>query len=485
MDKAEVLDYLQSRAEFFKSLSDEIWDHPEIMFHEKISANTLCQALQQEGFEVQRGVAGMDTAFIGRYGQGKPVIGFLGEYDALNGLSQQAGIAEKIELVKGGNGHGCGHNLLGVGALIAAFGLKKYLESTNQSGTVIYFGCPAEEGGSGKTFMAREGCFDEVDCAFAWHPGVMNQIITQSSLANCQVYFRYKGVSSHAAVSPHRGRSALDAVELMNVGVQFLREHIVPEARVHYAITNTGGIAPNVVQAEAEVLYLMRAPSNQILNDLYMRVNRIAQGAALMTDTQLEVEFVKACSNVVPNNTLGKAVYETMKSMEFPTYSEEEMEFIQQIAKTNPASEFAAAQRKLENVPHDCITPQEREEIKAKMEQPVCRFVMPFSPSNAALPFSTDVGDVSWITPTAFFLVTTWPMGTATHSWQAVSAGKSAVAHKGMLFAGQLMTSTAIDLLNQPQIIEDAKVELKQRLADSSYHCPIPADVSPKVPKEE
>lgn len=244
MNKTEAFQYLDSQQDFLFHTSDSIWDNPETDYHEEKSSAILKNALTEAGFTVQSGLAGIPTAFSGSYGSGKPVIGFLGEFDALSGLSQEAGITEKKPIAEGGNGHGCGHNLLGTGSLAAAIAVKKYLEASGKPGTVIFFGCPAEEGGSGKAFMAKAGVFDGVDIALSWHPNNLNSVWSFSTLANVRVHYSFKGVSAHAGTSPHLGRSALDALELMNMGVQFLREHIIPEARIHYAITNTGGTAP-------------------------------------------------------------------------------------------------------------------------------------------------------------------------------------------------------------------------------------------------
>lgn len=455
MGKKEVYAYLAAQQDLFARLSDQIWDHPETAFKEVTSAELLCKALEDAGFEVKRGVADIETAFIGVFGHGKPVIGFLAEYDALSGLSQVACCTEKNPLIPGANGHGCGHNLLGVGCLIGAMGAKKYLEETGKEGTVVFYGCPAEEGGSGKTFMARDGVFDGLDVAIAWHPGDnYGPSSSDSMLANCQMYFRYKGVSSHAAQSPELGRSALDAVELLNVGIQFLREHVPTTVRMHYAITNTGGFSPNVVQSDAEVLYLLRAPDNDTLADVYARVQRIAKGAALMTDTELEIDFVKACSNVVPNDTLGYVAIENLHTLDPIEYTAEELEFASKISATikggNPES------------PMDTNIPE-------------------FKLSNKVINASSDLGDVSWLAPTAVVCAPTWPIGTPAHSWQAVSIGKSGIAHKGMLASGQAMTGVAIDLIENPELLKAAKAEHSKRLSGKKYVCPIPAGVKPRV----
>ena len=262
------------------------------------------------------------------------LLRFLGEYDALSNLSQQGGSTELNPITVGGNGHGCGHNLLGTGSLAAAVALKELMEQEGIAGTVKYYGCPAEEGGSGKTYMARAGVFNDVDVAFCWHPWTSNLILPAKSLANIQAYFRFKGKSAHAAAQPHLGRSALDAVELMNVGVNYLREHIIQEARVHYAVTNTGGLAPNVVQENAEVLYLIRAPQTRQVQDIYERVCDVARGAALMTGTQVEIVFDKACSNSIPNITLSKKMWEVFNEIGVPTYTEEELTYAKNLQST-------------------------------------------------------------------------------------------------------------------------------------------------------
>ena len=479
MEKTEIWGFLDGKSEDFSRLSDEIWNHPETCFEETVSAELLCKALEKEGFTVEKNIAGMKTAFIGRFGHGKPVIGFLAEFDALSGMSQEAGLAEKKPMEGCKNGHGCGHNLLGVGSLAGAVGFKRYLEEQEREGTILYFGCPAEEGGSGKSFMAREGCFDGLDCALCWHPGDFNKVMNASCLANYQIYYHFKGISAHAASAPPMGRSALDAVELMNTGVQYLREHIIPEARVHYAVTNTGGFSPNVVQAEAEVLYLIRAPRNEQVEEIYRRVNKIAQGAALMTETELEIDFVKGCSNLVPNDTLCEVMYQNLSNIPLPEYTEEEMEYIRKLSITMPP--YAAGMKaKIQAVPKERIAVETRKELLAQSGDPVYRFVLPLGPSNTVVPASTDVGDVSWNTPTVQCQTVTWPAGTPGHSWQAVTVGKSSIAHKGMLLAGKVLAATAIDLAEHPEIIEKAKEELCTRLAGAPYQCPIPPEIRPR-----
>lgn len=476
MDKKEMFRYLDTCAQELYCVSDAVWEAAETAFDETVSAQALCKALEKAGFRVQRGVAGIETAFTGTFGSGRPVIGILGEFDALSGLSQKAGVCRKEALVPGANGHGCGHNMLGAASLGAAMAVKKYLEETGAPGTVVYFGTPGEEGGSGKAFMAREGVFDGLDAALTWHPNDYHAVWTGSSLANYQVRYVFRGVSAHAAGDPHHGRSALDAVELMNIGVQFLREHIVQEARVHYAITNTGGFSPNVVQAYAEVLYLIRAPKTPQVEEIYQRVNKIAQGAALMTETEVEIDFVKACSNVVPNTVLERTLEQNMHLADRPRYTEEEMAFIRGIAQTC-ARDVEGMRAKLRRTGADeklCA------EIEAQLEQPMYDFIMPYAPLDTVSAGSTDVGDVSWVCPTAQVYTATWAAGTPGHSWQIVSQGKSAQAHKGLLYAAKIMAGAAVDLLCDPELVRAAKDEHARRMGGAKYVCPIPAGVKPR-----
>ncbi len=474
MDKKTISALLDQKAGFLNSLSDQIWENPELAFTEHASAHVLIQALEQEGFQVSAPIAGVETAFSGRFGSGKPVIGFLGEFDALSSLNQRAGVSEKAADQPGGCGHGCGHNNLGVGSLAAAIGVKAYLEATGKPGTVIYYGCPGEEGGSGKAFMAREGVFDELDCAFCWHPGITNAVTSGSSLANYQILYSFTGVSAHAAGAPHLGRSALDAVELMNVGVNFLREHVIPEARMHYAITNSGGLSPNVVQPTADVLYLLRAPVTSQVQEIYERVNDIAKGAALMTGTSVKVKFIKACSNTVLNRVLEEVLFDNMNQIPLPNYTPEDYAFAKAINESveNRAPAF---ERLIKRAPSEEIIAFLREHEGRDIND----FIIPLIHSEQAGGGSTDVGDVSWVCPTAQITTATWASATPGHSWQIVAQGKSPLAHKSTLYAGKVLAGAAIDLLENPELIEQAKAEKCKKLNGASYHCPIPKDVKP------
>ncbi|WMJ82774.1 M20 family metallopeptidase [Oscillospiraceae bacterium LTW-04] len=470
----DALDVIDRQAGALCAVSDAIWETPETAFLEYASAKVLIDALKEFGFSVTEKVGGIDTAFSARYGSGKPVIGILGEFDALSGLSQEADSAEKKAISPGEPGHGCGHNLLGAGSLAAAVAIREYLKENNCSGTVVYFGCPGEEGGSGKAFMARDGVFDELDCALTWHPWDINAVSNETSLANYQVAYRFKGVSSHAAATPHLGRSALDAVELMNVGVQFLREHMIEKARIHYAITNSGGFSPNVVPPEAEVLYLIRAPKNQQLEALFGRVNKIAQGAALMTETTMEYDFIKACSNMVVNWALLEVFQQSFEEIAPPDYTDEEIAFAKQIIKSfeNSANPYEYQMER--------YSKEDQAFLRSQMDKPIYDFIAPLTVTEGFMGGSTDVGDVSWVCPTAQIFVTAKAALTPAHSWQQVAQGKSTIAHKGMLYAGKVIAATAIKLIEQPSLVEEAKAEHQKRLGGQRYRCAIPKDVRPR-----
>jgi aminobenzoyl-glutamate utilization protein B len=456
---------INEQRDTFTAHSDEVWEYAELRFQEHKSVAAQTAIMEAEGFRITPNVAGIPTAFMAEAGSGSPIIGFLGEYDALAGLSQQAGAAQPQPLVPGAAGQGCGHNLLGAGSMLAAVLVKQYLAANGLSGTVRYYGCPGEEGGSGKTFMAREGAFDDLDAAFCWHAGSFNAVMSVRTLANIQVYFRFRGQASHAAGSPHLGRSALDAVELMNVGVNYLREHMPIDCRVHYAVTNTGGISPNVVQANAEVLYLVRAPDVEQARALYERVCNVARGAALMTETELTIEIDKACSDVLPNATLELDLYENLTAMGPVPFDDADRAFAEAIRASFTEEHIRSS---IETYGAD-----------VPLTLPLHDGLVPFDGNALPRSGSTDVGDVSWITPTAQVYGACWAIGTPGHSWQVVAQGKSAAAHKAMLHAAQSIAATALDAILTPGLLERARAELKEKTGGKPYLCPIPADVVP------
>lgn len=482
MNKQQLYDYIDANAQSFISISDRIWDYAETAFQEYKSAALLCDTLEQAGFQVQRGAGDLETAFVARLGSGKPAIAFLAEYDALAGLNQKAGSAVREPTTPedaGKPGHGCGHNLFGTCAVAAAMAVKAWLETTGKEGTVIVYGCPGEEGGSGKAFMARDGVFDGCDIALNWHPSTFNSITSGSSLANIQVLFKFYGVAAHASSAPENGRSALDAVELMNLGTQFLREHMEDADRVHYAITNSGGFSPNVVQARADVLYLIRSPKSANARSLYERVCKIAQGAAHMTDTRLEIDFVKACSEKITLKSLTDLLYRNMEQAPKPQYTQEEYD----LARALQAS-FEVPKNPLVDAVRRCgeeFRPQLAELYREN--KGLADFLLPCYSNDVVSKGSTDVGDISWVCPTGGFVAVTAPTGTPGHSWQYVSSNRTSIAHKGLLFASKVLSGAAIDLLEDPALVEQAKQEHAQK-AVGGYVCPIPKGVKPRAISE-
>ncbi|MFB9121854.1 amidohydrolase [Paraburkholderia dipogonis] len=447
-------------------LSDRLWDLAETAYAEHASADLQIRELTREGFRVTHGLAGIPTAFVAEWGEHGPVIGLLGEYDALPQLSQVAGSTTRAPVVSAGNGHGCGHNLLGGAALLATLAVRDHLRDTGAAGRIRYYGCPAEEGGAGKTFMTRAGVFDDVDAVLTWHPSSIYAIEAMSTLAALHARFTFSGHAAHAAAAPHLGRSALDAVALMNVAANYLREHVPSDARLHYAIHDTGGRAPNVVQARAEVVYQIRAPELDVVHSIQARLLRIAEGAAMMTETTMRVRVEKAMSNMRPNPALSDLMYARMEALGPVPFDDDDRAFARQMQQAISNEEaraslaiFGAAH--LRGELHDAILPAER---------------MP-----PVLTASTDVGDVSWVVPTARCLVPCFALGTPFHSWQLVAQGKSSLAHKGMTHTAKVLAITAAALYHHPAALAAAKEALREQSGDAAYRCPIPPDVEPPV----
>ena len=471
--KKEAQTFIDAHASWFTDISDQVWGFAELSLKEFKSTELYCQKLRELGFAVTENLGGIRTSFCGAWGSGHPVIGILGEFDALDGLSQKPGLAQPDPLVPGASGHGCGHNLLGAGSLAAAAAVKKYLEDTGKPGTVIFYGCPGEEGGAGKAFLAREGVWKQLDAAVSWHPGSANQVTSGSNTSSIQVLYKFKGIPAHAAGNPHVGRSALDAVEVMNIGVQFLREHMTPDCRIHYAITDTGGISPNVVQSSAAVLYMVR--SNRVAEavKLLARVDNIAKGAALITETSYDRVFIDGTADVLPNYTLEKLLFANMEAVELPVYTAEDWSLAEALKKTYPSGGIKGL-----DVCYDEAVKEKILALSDNGRRAINDFLCPHFSCEEHFPGSTDVGDVSWLTPTAQISAVCWPSGVPGHSWQVVTCGKTALAHKGMLYASKVLAGAVIDLLNDPETLAAAKAEFEKRSA-SGYVCPIEPDAVP------
>ena len=468
-----IKDLVSAKADTTVALAREIWGYAELSYEETKSAAALIAALKQEGFTIEEGIADIPTAFTATYqcGSGKPVVGFLAEYDALSGLSQKAGCPVQEPVREGGAGHGCGHNLLGAGTMAAAIGLKHYLAQTGKSGTVILYGCPGEEGVASKAYMAREGLWYGLDAALTWHPGDSSEVATGSTNSCIQMVYTFHGLASQASTAPERGRSALDAVELMNVGVQFLREHMPRDARVHYSILDAGGASPNVVQHQASVLYMIRSNFIKDCMALHRRVDKIAQGAALMTDTTIERRFVDGLSDTVCNHALEKVLYDNFAQLGVPPCTAEEHAFMETLSGTYEGRDVPGGVG-AEN------DPAFAEKVKAMQTGHFNDFLMPLYQGPAFNAGSTDVGDVSYQCPTAQIHVAVWPNHVPCHSWQVVSCNKTPMAHKATVHAGKVLCAAAIDLLEQPELLAGAKAEFLKRTA-GGYTCPIPADAVP------
>ncbi|OUS83464.1 amidohydrolase [Rhodococcus sp. NCIMB 12038] len=446
----------------YAALSDAIWDNPELRWEEHASVDAQIAAAEAEGFTVTRSVAGIPTAFSAEAGDGQPVIAIVGEYDALAGLSQKAGSAvpEPEPGNESGNGQGCGHHLLGGGSLLAATAVKRYLDANGLPGTVRYYGCPAEEAAAGKTFMVKEGAFDDVDAAVSWHPGDTTTVQRIRTLAYVQAYVRFTGIAAHAGVSPERGRSALDALELMNVGTNFLREHMPSDCRIHYAILDAGGRSPNVVQASAEAYYLVRSPDVAGMRELFARVTKIAEGAALMTETTVEIEIDGGCSDILPNVVLEDSMQERLRELGPVPFDDTDLAsaeaFTTRTASGRTAStlggEFDSDGRAL----HTGIVTFDARSLRPTMTG------------------SSDLGDVSWVTPLVQCATACVGVGTAAHSWQMVAQGKLPAAHKGMIHAAKIMASTAVDLLTDAELLASARKEFSTRTKQTPYDSPLP-----------
>lgn len=462
-----IWDHVDRHRGEFVALSDRVFDTPETLYTEFKSVAEHKRMLQSQGFRITENAAGIPTAVVGEAGDEGPVIAILGEFDALPYLSQAPGVAEHQPLEEGGNGHGCGHNLLGSAALLAATALKDWLAENGIKGRVRYYGCPAEEGGAAKTYMVREGLFQDVDAAISWHPATFTGVNEARSLANTRIDFTFYGKAAHAAGAPELGRSALDAVELMNIGVNYLREHMPDDARVHYAYLDAGGAAPNVVQAKATVRQLVRAGSLPELNDLIARVRKIADGAALMTETQVKSQVFSGVSNLLGNRALEEAMQGELEKLGPVPFDDADLAFAREIQGTL--------------TPADIDTTFKRIGAKPKRGLALCDFIAPLDRQSEGGEGSTDVGDVSWAVPTVQARVATCAIGTPFHTWQTVAQGKAPSAHKGLVYAAKVMAATACRLVEDQSLVEAAKRTHQEKLDDTPYTCPIPADVNPPV----
>lgn len=474
--REEVKELVAKKSDAAVTLAKQIWNFAELAYKEEQSAGVLIDAIKKEGFTVDLGIAGIPTAFTATYksGSGKPVMGFLAEYDALDGLSQKAAAPEQCPITPGGSGHGCGHNLLGSGAWLAAVAVKDYLEKNKLDGTVILFGCPAEEGAGSKQFIARAGYFDNVDFAYTWHPAYLNRVSSRGSVAIMGANFIFDGIASHAGGAPHLGRSALDACELMNVGVNYLREHMIDEARVHYAYSDAGGTAPNVVQAHAVIKYEVRAPKVKQMKELFTRVTDIAKGAALMTGTKMRFEIAMAFSDYTPNKTLAAVMDECLQEFGAPEWSEADYKLASDMLRSYPKQTQLTVFEDIAEIFGD-------DDVEKIMRRPLDSTVHPFDPKDDRYESgSTDVGDVGYATPTVELNVATACLGNVGHTWQNTAFSCSEIGYKGMIRAAEVMTLAAIRTMERPDLIAKARAELLKKNG-GKYVCPLPDYIQPPI----
>lgn len=469
MTKETLSPWIDQNQSKLIEISDKIWDLAETGLQEHKSAEYLTSIFENEGFVVARGVADMPTAFTATYGSGSPVIAILGEYDALPGLSQKSSPI-KDPIKEGANGQGCNHNLLGTAGIGASLALKKLIDDGTLKGTVRYYGCPAEETYNAKGWMVVNGLFKDVDIGLTWHPMSYNGGWDFSTNAINTVMFRFHGIAAHAAGDPYNGRSALDAVELMNVGINYLREHMIPDARVHYVISR-GGEAPNVVPAFAESYYFVRAPKRHQVNELYERVIKVANGAAMMTETELEIDFLSGTYNTRENSVIRDVITRNMAEIGVVKWSEEDIKFANEMRKSIPTNAF---DRFLGMIPTEM-----KEEAKNWIDKPLCDFIVPNYGNGKILAGSTDVADVSWNVPLAQFSTATQIMGSPGHSWQNVAVGKMAIGQKGMIYAAKILATTAYEFMTNEELRAKAKAEFDAASEEEAYTSPFPEDHKP------
>ena len=450
VDHSNLDQNINNHQQQFEKIALQIWDIAEVGYQEYQSSSLLKESLEKEGFSIEDNVANIPTAFIAEYGEGSPVIGILGEFDALPGLAQSAS-PYKEKYKDNIAGHACGHHLFGAGSAWASVVVKEWLSSNNQTGTIRFYGTPAEEGGSGKVYMAREGLFDDVDVVLHWHPSSQNHARPRTSNSNKSAKFSFEGISAHAAGAPDKGRSALDGVESMNMMVNLMREHMPQDSRIHYVITK-GGLAPNVVPDEAEVYYYVRHPKRQMVEKLFNRVVKAAKGAAMGTETTVSFEVIHGNYSLMPNDTLQKIMHEKLSARGGITYSSKENKFANTIYKTllSPTAQLGDQEK-----------------------------VLSYKPTHGH--GSTDVGDVSWLVPTAGLRISTWVPGTAAHSWQAVAAGGTTIGLKGTKLAAEILSETAIEIYLDPSIASKAKQELEKRVGEGFNYVPLLGDRKPPL----
>jgi len=470
----EVISWLDQNQSDFIEMANQIWQSPEVAWKEFKSSRLQAEYLEEHGFSINWNIGDLNTAFVAEWGGGEPILGFIGEYDALPGLSQKLQ-SSKEAIIEGGDGHGCGHNLLGTGAVASAVAVQKWMIAHGVSGTVRYYGCPAEEKGSGKVYMAMAGVFDDLGAALNFHPGILNLPGKGGAVGVNSIYYRFHGRTAHAGGAPYKGRSALDAVELMNVGVNYLREHVKDDVRMHYIITK-GGTAPNIVPEEAEVYYFLRAAKPDYLAEVVERVLKVAEGAAMMTETTVEVIFEDGCSPLLNNHYLADLQYQALRVIGPIDFTPEEIDFAQKINDGFPGSNAEYIEDRIE---YYKPSPDNTAAFNEFRNQPLIGENFSGLDEQIIATGSTDVGDLSQIVPVSMLYTTCFPTGCPGHSWGNVAAAGMSIGHKGMMHAAKTMAITAAEIYSNPEHLVKIREEFNQKTGGKEYVPMIPEGVAP------
>jgi len=468
-----ILSYLDRKEELLSNLAKDIWNHPQIALEETYASKLQANLLQKEGFSIKNNIGNIPTAFIAEWGEGKPIIGILGEYDALPGLSQKVSPI-KDPVKQGHPGHGCGHNLLGTASLGAVIAIKEEMKSNRIKGTIRYYGCPAEETLVGKVFMVKCGAFNNLDASITWHPGNLNGVWNASTLALYSFKLNFHGRTAHSAVEPESGCSSLDGVVLTDIGINYLREHTIQEARIHSVITN-GGIVPNVVPDYAQSWYFIRAPHIEQVQEIYSRVLDIAKGAALMTGTTFDTEFITGCYEFLPNKIIGKIILKKFKKIGAPKFTEEERKFAEELERTLPINSL---QNRLNS--HGLTI----EDVGGLLNNKIIETKGPWAEGKIHFA-TTDVGDVSQITPTAQFRTACLGVSFLNHKWQSTAFFGSSIGIKGMMVAAKTMALVGFDLITKPSILSDAQEEFMKATSGKRYISQLPDDLNSPIHKNK
>lgn len=467
--KSKIIEWIENHKQKIISIGQEIWKTPEVGLLETNSSRFLIDTLKTAGFTTRENLAKMPTAFIASYGIGLPIIAIVGEFDALPNLNQDTTPFKK-PIHEGTPGHGCGHNLLGAAGVGACLAIKELINAGEIQGTIRFYGTPAEEMFNAKGYMIKEGLFDDVDVALTWHPADINSVTYITSTAMNSVIFKFKGITAHAAGDPHNGRSALDAVELMNVGCNYLREHMISEAKIHYCILK-GGDAPNIVPADAEVWYFVRAPKRHQVDELYDRVIKVAKGAAIMTETELEIDVLSGTFNTRYTPSVQEIIDQNLTLAGPPKFDLEDEQFAIELRKTFPKG---SSEGHLKYVPNDQL-----KQMKAMIKKPLCKEIVYNFGKGMVMGGSTDVGDLCWKMPTAEFMTACVPIGTPGHSWQITASSGMTIGHKGMILATKVLALSACDFLTNTDLVKRVKEDFKQWTENRPYKAPFPEDLIP------